>query len=198
MARFLARRWGLASASSVPLHALWVAAGRPWSLRRNGPRALTAGERAQLGAWPHYALGADLGFDDAGDGHQRLGAGWWFPEPHGVWARSGCAVIMLPLAAQPAVDELRLRLRLHAAIAPRRPRQEVTVVFGRRQVASCTIDAARPEVGIDVEVPARELTREIVAVISICSAPVMTPADSRLNSDLRQIGVGLSSLQLAS
>jgi len=73
----------------------------------------------------------------------------------------------------------------------------VTVVFGNRPVAEVVLDARTPGAALDVEVPAAELSPEVVAAVSICSDPVMTPADSRLNSDLRQIGVGLKSLRLS-
>lgn len=196
-ARFLARRWGLASARRVPAHALWVAGGRPWSLRRLTGRKFTADDLGQLGRWPHYELGTELDFSDRGDGYQRLGAGWWYPEEHGIWTRTHCARILLPLAQQPPVDQLRLELEVHAEFAPRREQQNVTVVFGNRPVAEVVLDARAPGAAIDVEVPAAELSAEIVAVVSICSDPVMTPADSRLNSDLRQIAVGLRSLRLS-
>lgn len=197
VARFLARRWGLASARRVPAHAAWVAAGRPWSWRRTAGARMSADDRGQLGLWPHYELGTELLFDGTGNGYQRLGAGWWYPESHGVWSRTHCGRILLPLPVQPTTDELELRLTLCSAIAPARPRQDVTVVFGSQPVARETLDANRPVAEILIPVPARELTKEVVAIVSICSSPVMTPADSRLNSDLRQIGVGLLSLSLA-
>ncbi len=197
-ARFLARRWGLGSARQVPAHALWVAAGRPWWPRSMVRPRLTADMRAWLEGWPYYEFGTELRFDDTGDGYQRLGPGWWYPEPHGTWTRTHCARIVLPLAAHPPYPLIELELELAASIAPKRPEQRVTIVFGNKPVATVTLDERVPGQKIHALVPASQLTKEMVAVVSIISDPVMTPADSRLNSDLRQIGVGLRSLRLFS
>lgn len=196
-ARFLARRWGLRSARRVPAHALWVAAGRPLWQRRLAHTGLTADMRGWLPALPHYELGDELFFDGDGEGFWRLGPGWWYPESHGIWARTHCAWVLLPLARQPPVDRLSLEVDLIASIAPRRPRQRADVVFCDHACASVELDADAHTRAVVADVPAIALGREVVAIIAIRSDPVMTPADSRLNSDLRQIGVGITRLRLA-
>ncbi len=196
-ARFLARRWGLRSARRVPAHALWVAAGRPLWPRRLARTGFTADMRGWLTGQPHYELGDELFFDGDGEGPRRLGPGWWYPESHGIWSRTHCAWLLLPLAAQPPVDRLSLEVDLIASIAPQRPRQRVDVVFCDHAVASVELDAQAHTHALVVDVPAIALGREVVATIAIRSDPVMTPADSRLNSDLRQIGAGVTRLRLA-
>lgn len=193
VARFLARRWGLGSARQVPAHALWVAAGRPRNPRR--PR-LTPDIERWISGRTHYEFGTELRFATSGEGYTRLGPGWWYPELHGTWARTHCSQILLPLAEHPPHSLAELELGFTAAISPRRPSQHVCVLFGNRQVAALKLDRRNPGGSVRATVPASQLTRELVAVISICSDPVMTPADGRLNSDLRQIGVGLQSLRL--
>lgn len=194
--RFLARRWGLASARKVPARALWAATGRPtWPLRPFRPRLSAESERLIRGR-PHYEFGSTLDFSDAGDGFDRLGPGWWYPEPHGIWTRTHCARILLPLAEHPPHAQMELEVGLTAAIAPKRPKQRARVVFGNQLVADVVLDEREPGRTVRVVVPASQLTRELVGCISILSDPVMTPADSRMGSDLRQIGVGLQSLRL--
>ena len=94
--RFLARRWALPSVRAVPVHAAWVALGRPDRLRPG--RLMGAGGAGDAAAYP---LGGVLRFALGGEGHRFLGAGWWFPESHGVWSRSGRATVVLPLRSAP-------------------------------------------------------------------------------------------------
>lgn len=196
LARFLARRWGLRSARRVPAHGIWVAAGRPLRPRRLARTGFTGDMRGWLASLPHYELGSDLFFDGDGEGSRRIGPGWWYPESHGIWSRTRCAWVLLPLAAQPPVDRLSLEVDLIAAVAPQRPRQHVDVVFCDRVVASVELDARSHTRAVVAEVPASALGREVVATVAIRSDPVMAPADSRLNSDLRQIGAGITRLRL--
>lgn len=217
--RFLARRWALPSARAVPAHAAWVAAGRPDRLRPERVMGAVAGAlgrrpeaiRSQMlhtstnvrttpaeeaaGAYP---LGGVLRFALGGEGHRFLGAGWWFPETHGVWSRSGRATVVLPLTSPPATGEpLRLDLLVHAPLAPRRPSVAVRVLVNDRLIARATLGG---EIGhghrLGGEIPLATLAGREVAEIALVVDRTMTPADTRLNTDVRQLGIGLVALRL--
>jgi hypothetical protein len=196
VARFLARRWGLAGVSGVPRHAAWVAAGRPWRIRALARRGLGRDAVGWLAGWPHYELGTELRFDPLGEGYARLGPGWWYPEPHGVWSRTPCARIVLPLQ-HPVPDELQLEAYLHAPIADRNRDVSVRVIIGDTPVAHWRFSSRRSGGHVQASVPSTALTKEAVAVVTLLVEPTMAPADTRLNSDLRQLGIGVSSLRLA-
>jgi hypothetical protein len=189
--RFLARRWALPSVRAVPAHAAWVALGRPDRLR---PERLTGASVAGR----VYPLGGELRFALGGEGHRFLGAGWWFPEPHGVWSRSGRATVVLSLETMPATDEpLWLDLLLHAPLGPRRPSVAVRVVVNDRSVAATTIGGPG---GIGHEVRARVpvalLAGRDAVELALIADRTIAPADTRLNTDVRQLGIGLIALRL--
>ncbi|MES1193936.1 MAG: hypothetical protein ABUM26_06385, partial [Solirubrobacterales bacterium] len=182
-----------------------VALGRPDRLRperlvRSGAaagslRGQTPQRKCNSGVYP---LGGELRFALGGEGHRFLGAGWWFPEPHGVWSRSGRATVVLPLAAVSAPDEsLWLDLLIHAPLGPGRPSAAVRVVVNDRSVARATLTGPG---GIGHElrarVPAAALRGRTVAEVALIVDRTMAPADARLNTDVRQLGIGLVALRL--
>jgi hypothetical protein len=196
--RFLARRWALPSVRAVPAHAAWVALGRPDRLRperAKGTRTEDGARGPEIGAYP---LGGVLRFALGGEGHRFLGGGWWFPETHGVWSRSGRATVVLPLGATlPAGEPLWLDLLVHAPLGPRRPSVAVRVVVNGRSVARATL-AECGGVGHEVwaRVPAAALAGREVAEVALIVDRTMAPADARLNTDVRQLGIGLVALRL--
>jgi hypothetical protein len=193
--RFLARRWALPGVRSVPAHAAWVAAGRPDRLRPRRLSRASATDSPEVGAYP---LGGELRFGVGGEGHRFLGAGWWFPEPHGIWSRSARATVVLPLEATPSADaSLWLDLLVHAPLGPLRPTLAVRVVVNDRTVAQATLGGAGG-VGHELRarVPAAVLRRRDVAELALIVDRTMSPADARLNTDVRQLGVGLVALRL--
>ncbi len=190
--RFLARRWALPSARAVPAHAAWVALGRPDRLRP-GRSTGALGEDAHAA----YPLGGVLRFALGGEGHRFLGAGWWFPETHGVWSRSGRATVVLPPSPPTTGGPLYLDLLVHAPLAPRRPSVAVRVLVNDRLLARATL---RGEIGhghqLGGEIPPAALAGREVVEIALVVDRTMTPADTRLNTDVRQLGIGLVALRL--
>jgi hypothetical protein len=139
-----------------------------------------------------------LRFALGGEGHRFLGAGWWFPEPHGVWSRSGRATVVLPLAtARAAGEPLWLDLLIHAPLAPRRPSAAVRVVVNDRSVARATLSGSGG-VGHEIraQVPTAALAGRDVVEVALIVDRTMAPADARLNTDVRQLGIGLVALRL--
>ena len=139
-----------------------------------------------------------LGFALGGEGHRFLGGGWWFPESHGIWQRSARATVVLPLETMPAAGApLWLDLLVHAPLGPQRPEVAVRVVVNDRTVARATL--AGPGVvahELRARVPAVALRGTDVAELAVIVDRTMSPADARLNSDGRQLGVGLIALRL--
>ena len=125
------------------------------------PERLT-GTGRQRGAYP---FGGVLRFALGGEGHRFLGVGWWFPETHGVWSRSGRATVVLPLeAASGSGEPLWLDLLVHAPLGPRRPSAAVRVVVNDRSVARTTLGEHGAGQEVRARVPAaalegRELSR---------------------------------------
>ena len=207
--RFLARRWALPSVRAVPAHAAWVALGRPDRLR---PERLMGAGGASASAPPlrgqtpqrncdkcddgRYPLGGVLRFALGGEGHRFLGAGWWFPETHGVWSRSGRATVVLPLGTTlPAAEPLWLDLLVHAPLGPRRPSAAVRVVVNGRSVARATLGGDGGQ-EVRARVPAAALTGRETVEVALIVDRTMAPADARLNTDVRQLGIGLVALRL--
>jgi hypothetical protein len=207
--RFLARRWALPSVRAVPAHAAWVALGRPERLRperlmgastaghlsASAPRL--RGQTPQRNCDGAYPLGGELRFALGGEGHRFLGAGWWFPETHGVWSRSGRATVVLPLEAASASDEpLWLDLLVHAPLGPRRPSAAVRVVVNGRSVARATLGERDAGQELRAHVPAAALAGRKAVEVALVVDRTMAPADARLNTDVRQLGIGLVALRL--
>jgi hypothetical protein len=195
-ARFLARRWGLASARRVPVHALWVALGRPWRLRRLARSVRRRQIAAAAASRPRYVPGTELWFDGAGADAAFLGVGWWYPESHGVWSRGHVASLLLPLDALPA-DSMELQLMVHVPVTPRHPEVVVRVVVNDLPVGrACLKGPLGHAKTLVLPVPAHAVAgwgaAEIVLVVERSAAPL----DTRLSTDLRQIGVGLIALCL--
>jgi hypothetical protein len=191
--RFLARRWALPSVRAVPAQAAWVALGRPDRLR---PKRLTGASIAGVaGAYP---LGGVLRFALGGEGHRFLSAGWWFPETHGVWSRSGRATVVLPLeATAPGSGEpLWLDLLVHAPLGPRRPSAAVRVVVNGRSVARTTLAEHGAGQEVRARVPVATLAGRETVEVALIADRTMAPADARLNTDVRQLGIGLVALRL--
>jgi hypothetical protein len=144
-----------------------------------------------------YPLGGVLRFALGGEGHRFLGAGWWFPESHGVWSRSGRATVVLPLGATPASGEpLWLDLLVHAPLGPRRPSAAVRVVVNDRSVARATLGEGGGGQEVRVRVPAVALAGREVVEVALVVDRTIAPADARLNTDVRQLGIGLVALRL--
>ncbi len=208
--RFLARRWALPSVRAVPAHAAWVGLGRPDRLRperlmgASAARGASASTRPLRGqALPRdcdagdYPLGGVLRFALGGEGHRFLGAGWWFPEPHGIWSRSGRATVVLPLAsAPPAGEPLWLDLLVHAPLGPRRLSAAVRVVVNGRSVARATLNVGGAGQELRARVPAAVLAGREAVEVALVVDRTMAPADARLNTDVRQLGIGLVALRL--
>lgn len=196
VARFLARYWGLAGVAGVPGHARWAASGRRHVLGRVRRPRLSRHARGWVAGRGHYELGAEVDLRAPSDGQRWLGPGWWYTEWHGTWSRRHAAHVVLPLR-HPVPDDLRLDAYVHAPIAPLNRHVEMRVLVGGVEVGTWQMDA-RDRGGLrQADVPSRLLTPEAVAVITFVIDPTMTPADSRLNSDLRQIGIAVASLRLA-
>jgi hypothetical protein len=206
--RFLARRWALSSVRAVPAHAAWVALGRPDRLRPGrltGAGGASASASSSRGQTPQrncdgaYPLGGVLRFALGEEGHRFLGAGWWFPETHGVWSRSGRATVVLPLEATLGSGEpLWLDLLVHAPLGPRRPTAAVRVVVNGRSVARTTLGGGGGGGGQEVRarVPAAALAGREAVEVALIVDRTMAPADARLNTDVRQLGIGLVALRL--
>jgi hypothetical protein len=209
--RFLARRWALPSVRAVPAHAAWVALGRPDRLRPQRTMGARTGGGASASALPSrgqtpqqtcndagaYPLGGVLRFALGGEGHRFLGAGWWFPETHGVWSRSGRATVILPLGATlPTGEPLWLDLLVHAPLGPRRPSVALRVVVNGRSVARATLGERGAGQEIRARVPATVLAGRDIVEVALIVDRTMAPADARLNTDVRQLGIGLVALRL--
>lgn len=197
-ARFLARRWGLPSARAVPAHALFVAAGRPWAVRRAWRRRHGAPTAAPHPSVPAYRLGSSLSFGEGGDGLAHLRAGWWFAEDHGTWTRGSTAAIQLPLEAPaPAGAALLLDARLIPLVTPHHPQMEVQVVANDTVVATW-------EFGVHQRAVVRRTARIAPSVVAGWNRLELTfvvrhpiaPADARDGPDLRELGISLQSLRV--
>ncbi len=196
--RFLARRWGLPAARAVPAHALFVAAGRPWTVRRSWRRHRGAPTTAPDPRVPSYRLGSTLSFADDGDGGSHLRAGWWFAEPHGTWTRGSTAVIQLPLDGPlPADAALLLDARVTALVTSHHPRMSVQVVVNDAPVAVWTFGArgretVRRTARIEPAVVAGWNRLELTFVVR---HPI-APADAREGDDQRELGIAFHTLRI--
>ncbi|MET0601261.1 MAG: hypothetical protein ABW167_04670, partial [Baekduia sp.] len=93
-------------------------------------------------------------------------------------------------------EPLWLDLLVHAPLGPRRPSATVRVVANGRSVARTTLTEHGAGQEVRARVPAvAPAGRETVEVALIVDR-TMAPADARLNTDVRQLGIGLVALRL--
>ena len=175
----------------MPAHTLFVAAGRPWALRRALRRRRTRRDGATGPA--SYEVGTAIDFTSGGDGARYLASGWWYQEPHGTWSRGEESRLRLTVRP-PVRAPLVLEFQASTLITPRRPQVELEVIandvpVGRwrfdRSLTTRVLTAALPDGAIAVD-GQTELT-------FVVSDPC-TPADARFNSDVRQVGITLHAL----
>ena len=195
-ARVLAREWGLPSARAVPAQAAFLAAGRPWPLRRLARRAVGAPTRAVEGR-PPYALGQILSFDVGGDGVPYLASGWYYPEAFGSWSRGTPSTVVLPLA-EPIARSFELEFQAIGYVTPYVPRLQVDFAINdvRLQTLHFT-DPAKPIRIVRVRVPAAVVHGWNRVELTFVARDPLTPADGREGSDLRRLALGLVKLGTA-
>jgi hypothetical protein len=190
-ARYLKRRWGLASAGQVPAEIAFVAAGRPWRTRR----ALRRGARIAVGA-PAYETGswARFGGDDPAD--QYLAAGWWFPEDFGTWSRGRAGVVRLALESE--IDgDAELSFGIRGLLGESRTASSIDVVVNEHRLARIQLSLESPAQSHVVRVPAEVLAGSPDVEIVFVSDSSAVPAEIAIAPDPREIGFGLNELRLA-
>ncbi len=128
-ARFLREWWGLDRLREVPVHAAFVAAGRPWSLAGLGsPRHSASPAPLEVGHIVRFVPGDD--------GRGYLGVGWSFPEEVGTWTVAREATVRLEITDRWAPEErLVLRLGLSPQLSPLRSRLDLDVVVNGHRLA---------------------------------------------------------------
>lgn len=200
-ARYLSRRWELPRTSAVFGEAAFVAAGRPWRTRRRLRGLLRRTPDDSLKDWPAYVLGTRLLFDgrqhdDAGDGLPHLVSNWWIPEGWGVWSRGTSSRLRLGLADSDPGD-MTLIFTINGVLNERNERVEFDVVVNDHRLARIPLmldhDIVR---GTEVSVPADALRGRAGAEITFVVHDPAIPAELRINSDTRELGIALRELTL--
>lgn len=190
-ARFFREWWGLQRLREVPVHAAFVAAGRPWSLSG------LVSHRHPAPA-PPLDVGHTARFVVGEGGRGYLGVGWSFPEEVGTWTMTREATIRLEIPDRLAPDErLVLRLGLSPQLSRLRPRLEVDVVVNGRRLArwafvGTTWSPQDREVVLD---PADRHASGLLAIRMVIKGPT-TPNSVDGGSDSRALGICLGSLSV--
>jgi hypothetical protein len=193
VAGFLGRRWGIPARKTV-LWAPWVAAGRPWAVRRAVRRI--AGAPARRSGAPLYTPGTHLDFGTTAAGVPFLRQGWWYPEGHGIWTRASAAGIVLGLA-EPLAPGAELVLTVTPAASQRRPAPMLEIIVNDVPLAQVRVHGPTGRMtSLRVLVPQQAVAGWRRAEITLVVDRPLAPADLGLTSDLRQLGVALASLQL--
>jgi len=195
-ARILAREWALPSARSVPAQAAFLAAGRPWPLRRLARRAVGAPARP-VDDVPLYELGRVLSFDSGGDGRPFLGGGWFYPEDFGTWSQGTPSRVVLPLA-EPVDRDVELELQLIGYTTPYLPPMRAELAANDVCVARMRFpDPAKQIAIVRTVIPAAAVRGWNRLELTFIARHPVTPAEGRAGSDLRRIALALVKLGTA-
>jgi hypothetical protein len=188
-ARFLREWWDLGSLRAVPIHAAFVAAGRPWGLLARIPRPPHTHA-------PEFALGQTVGFAVGDDGRRYLGADWSFPEEQGTWTTGREAVLLLRVEDPPTLESpLVVRFGLAPVLTPLRPHLEVDVTVNGRKMARWAFVGTTwsPQV-VEVEVDRSLWQPSGVLEIRLVIHRPTAPNSINAGSDSRPLGLCLRSL----
>lgn len=195
VARVWAREWGLPRARLVPAQALFLAAGRPWPVRRLLRRALGAPGRP-AGEFPVYQLKTGLTFGYAGTGMAYLGDGWEFPDEQAVFTGSMLGHVVLPLS-EPVERDLELEIDVHgrteARIEPIRLEVVVNDVKLKEHVFSDSENRSRRW---ELTIPRRALRGWNRIELTLVNRHPFTGVEARVDGDDRRRGVALFWLRL--
>ncbi len=195
-ARILAREWALPSARSVPAQAAFLAARRPWPVRRLARRAVGAPTRPVRDT-PTYEIGRVLSFHAGGDGRAFLGGGWFYPENFGTWSQGTPSHVVLPLA-DPVDRDVELEMQLIGFTTPYLPPLRAELAVNDVCVARMRFpDPAKQIVIVRTLIPAAAVRGWNRLELTFVARHPVTPADGREGSDLRRIALGLVKLGTA-
>ncbi len=195
-ARMLAREWWLPTVRSVPAEAAFLAAGRPWPLRRLARRAVGAPTREVPGI-PPYEIGRVLSFDAGGDGGAFLRGGWCHPEGFGTWTQGTPSHVVLPLA-EPVDRDVDLELQLIGFTTPYVGPLRAELAVNDVCVARMRFwDPDKQIVIVRRRIPAAALRGWNRLELTFVAHHPVTPAEAREGSDVRRLALGLVKLGTA-
>jgi hypothetical protein len=190
LVRWCQERWELARPREVPLHALFLALGRPWRLRVVA-RRLFGRTRDVPGAVASHrcVLGEPLDFSSPETLERHGGIGWSFPEPTGTWTEGREARLRLRLS-RPTAGDLLLRMSLWAAVTPAAPVLAVELVINDARLARWRFGGASyRDDDRRLRIPARVARRYAPMEVTVLIRRPLVPAALGLGDDYRALGV---------
>ena len=186
---FLAQYWALSSENDVGRHAVLVALGRPWFLRRRSVREMRHESDKGLDL-----LGRRLSFCLGGDGRTYLSRGWSNVEMHGTWSIASETTLSLKL---PANGPFKLLVTLTPFRTAHHNRVVIEMSLNGRQRTTWVFRGSawqteEREVVVRAGVVVPEGDDEIRFIVS----RPMSPSNAYLEPGTRPLGFSLAALDI--
>ncbi len=165
-------------------------------LSAHGNRVLYPDFLALLQRYWQQQAQQSLFFSSEGNAQTYLKQGWAAPESWGVWSQSKTAKLKIQLPFVPARD-MKLILKAQAFINEKHPQQHVDVWVNRQHIAR--IDYTQK---INLSSRAIHLPKNLILAnngdlnIEFKLPDAKSPAKLGISADIRQLGLGLHSLEL--
>lgn len=150
---------------------------------------------------PPVHLGGAVSFRQGGAGEGMLYAGWFPPEPEGVWMRGAFAQVWLALnqearTVRPSVaGSIRLRFRAKTYLSARYPRKRLAVSVNGEQLAEFSLESWE-STEREFEIPANVAARQGPMRVQFTISPVSSPLEDGVSRDPRQLGIQLQEITM--
>jgi hypothetical protein len=143
---------------------------------------------------PVYKLGELIDFSSGGRGGVFKGLGWSKAEPWGTWSDGTEACLTFKLE-HPASGGLVIKAEAQAFVAPQHPSQTVGVVVNGTQVTEWYFDLDSSRGTRTATILGGIVGQENLEIVFEIPQAV-SPAELKLSSDVRRVGLGLIKLQI--
>ena len=194
----------LAAATDALKHVLpqspWVSPdGRWWVFPLDGCCG-AAVPRIEPGSAPTtftYAMnGPPARFDDAGMGRLYVARGWWEPEAWGAWSDGGPSSLRMRVEPAPTGGAV-LTLATQMLITEKVPVRRVRIECNGHMIGEAVYTETAPTQDLRFEIPAGLVKEDGLMELQFVTTPQTTPYWAGANDDDRELGVGLSRLEIA-
>ena len=142
-----------------------------------------------------YVPGTALDFSDKGTGLLYNAGGWLDPESWGTWTRGQESLLRMrldPVEKGPLV----LNLTARVIVGAKAPQSTLRVEGNGRVIADVHYDVAEPLRTLRFELPPGVVGDDGLLELRFVVTPPMSPHRAGMNNDWRELGVGLTALEI--
>lgn len=140
-------------------------------------------------------IGENLPFRAWGKGRKYLNHEWWGGEPWGTWSKAEAALCGFRLDRVPKKD-LVLLIDGHAFLDRKHPSQEIDVYLKEQYVGTLKYTLSDNNSSRSVKIPKNLFSDDTQVSIRFKSKNSVSPAELGISGDVRELGLGLTSIQV--